>query len=298
MFSEKLESIPNQNLKGLETYLNKARERGQKYVRHDLAAREADIPETHVLTAFTFLCDEDILQAKLKVRCPNCASSHGGVFEKQSNVPDEVERCMCGEEFSMGKKANWEVVYEIPEGGVDFFLSFDESLKVFSEQAYDVSKSYLEKKYRQLEEMENASYRGQLFDHFIGILFIQIEGVHAISRYPHAKRGEIDVLVNLAEAPDWLFRTLGHATLVENKWQKEPAELSDFDSFESKVNEIDRMHGVKQAFFISMNGFKSSYDDVLDNDDAPRIIGFTREEVEEMVSNGSAESVLRRESFP
>jgi len=282
----------------LETYLNKTRENGTNYVRHDITAREIDIPEEHVLTAFTLLCDEEILHAKLKIRCPDCATSHGGVFSRQSAVPDETRRCMCGEQFEMNFKGNWEVVYELPGEDIDFFLNFDESLKTFAEEAFDVSQRYIEEKFELLDSMEDKSYRGQLFDHFIGILFLQIDGVIAIPRYPKAKRGEIDVLINLASAPDALFRTIGHASLIENKWKKDEASISDYDAFESKVGEINSRQEVKVAFFISMNGYKSSFDNVLNEDTTPRVIGWTREHVERMVEAGTAEPVLRRAGFP
>jgi len=285
-------------LKDLETYLNSARENGTNYVRHDLAAREADIPKRHALTAFSLLCDEEVLKAKVKVRCPNCASSHGGVFSRQSDVPEETRRCMCGEEFEMVFEGNWEVVYELPGDDIDFFLKPDESLKIFSEEAYDVSQKYVRDKFASLESMDDKSYRGQLFDHFIGILFLQIDGIHAITRYPHSKRGEIDVLIDLSSAPDDLFRMIGHASLVENKWQKYKSEISDYNAFESKVAEINRRHEVKVVFFISMAGYKSSFDGVLDDDTTPRIIGWTREHVERMVEAGTAEPVLREAMFP
>jgi hypothetical protein len=298
MFSNELESIPSENLEELATYLNRSREEGQRYVRHDIAAREASVPEQHALTVFSVLCDEGALQAKLKVRCPECASSHGRVFTRQSAVPNEIQRCMCGEEFDMGDQANWEVVYEITEDDHDFFLDLDDSLKTFSDEAFNVSQSYVEDKYERLEAMENASYRGQLFDHFIAILFLQIEGVHAIPRYPNAKRGEIDVLINLTAAPDYLVRSLGHATLVENKWQSERADISDYDAFESKVREINRRHEVKIAFFVSMAGYKSSFDEVLNQDESPRTVGLGREHVEQMVDAGTAEPVIQEKCFP
>jgi hypothetical protein len=285
-------------LKELETYLNRARNQGLNFVRHNIAAREADIPKKHVLSVFSVLCDEGILEAKIKITCPNCASSHGGVYSRQSDVPEQTKSCFCGEEFRMGERSNWEVVYELPDGEVDFFRSFDESLKIFSEEAYSVSTEYIERKYEQLKSMDNPSYRGQLFDHFVGILFLQIEGVHAISRYPHADSGEIDVYINLASAPDYLSRTIGCASLVENKWENKPAKLGYYNKFQPKVEEVDKRHGTNIAFFISMNGFKSTVEEKLNQSENPRTIGLTREDIEIMIDEGTAEPILRRESFP
>lgn len=285
-------------MKELETYLNRSQQNGQKYVRHDIAAREVDIPERHVLSAFSLLCDEDILQAKLKVRCPGCSASHGGVFERQSDVPEEQKRCFCGEDFQMHNRSNWEVVYELPQSDIDFFLKFDDSLKTFSDEAYDVSREYISNKFNRLVEMDRPAYRGQLFDHFIAILFLQIDGVHAIPRYPHSEKGEIDVLMNLSNAPDWMFRSLGLASLVENKWEKTAAAQPDYNAFESKVTEIDSKHEVRKALFISMSGFKSSLDNNLGSGPSPIIIGLSKEHVEEMVSDGTAENVVRSETFP
>lgn len=105
----------------METYLNKERSKGVKYVRKPIVAREIGVGGDKTLAMLSELCDEEILAAKVKVTCPDCGAQHGGVYDRQGDVPDRGETCMCGREFKMNNTSNWYVAYELPEENLDFF---------------------------------------------------------------------------------------------------------------------------------------------------------------------------------
>lgn len=278
----------------MTTYLNEEQGKGTKYIRPSVAAREASIPEGHAVAILSQLTDDGALKAKLKVRCPECGSSHGGVFEKQSDVPESSQTCMCGNTFSMENKSNWYVVYEITDGNVDFFLDVGERLEVFTDSDIELSPTDFWNNFNDLENMKNNSVRGQKFDYFVGLLFAQIEGVDVFPRFSGGDSGEVDVYANLSRADSWMIESIGTATLVENKWEDaDKTRQDDVNAFESKVKEVHHRHGTKVAFFLSMSEYTSDALDSLDQNMSPRIVPLHRDDLEEMIAAGTAEPVLR-----
>lgn len=120
MFSEKVEDIPNKNFRDLKISLSELQTEQNRFTRSGLAKRSG-VDESQVLVFLSELCDEGVVAAKLKVRCPNCHQEHG-TYASRSAVPSEPIHCFCGEEFNPNEKTNWSVVYEFVED-VDFFLT-------------------------------------------------------------------------------------------------------------------------------------------------------------------------------
>lgn len=115
-----MEDIPNKSYRDLKTSLSEIQAERGRFTRTALAKR-ADVDESQVLVFLSELCDEGVLEAKVKVRCPYCDQDHG-TFATRSAVPTEPEHCFCGEQFDPQERTNWSVVYEFVED-VDFFLT-------------------------------------------------------------------------------------------------------------------------------------------------------------------------------
>lgn len=115
-----MEDIPNKNFRDLKTSLSELQTEQSRFTRLALAKRSG-VDESQVLVFLSELCDEGVVAAKLKVRCPNCHQEHG-TYASRSDVPNEPVHCFCGEEFNPREKTNWSVVYEFVED-IDFFLT-------------------------------------------------------------------------------------------------------------------------------------------------------------------------------
>lgn len=275
----------------METYLNEARASGKNYVRLPIVARESDVDEQTALDVLTYLCDEDSLQAKLKIRCPQCNSQHGGVFARQSDVPDETVDCMCGKQFEMSDKRHWEVVYEIPDQDFDFFLDVHDRLKRFQESARNLPPNYFRNEFTELSEMDDPHARGRYFDHFVGLLFCQLDGVR-VQVKDNRSEGEVDVIITCYDS-DWLFRVIGCATVVENKWQEGGATQGDANQFKAKAEEVAGRTLCRTTYFFSVDGFTTDAEESLQRVQEPGIVMFDREDIEQMIEAGSPENSIK-----
>ena len=126
MFSEKVEDIPSKNFRDLKTSLSELQTEQIRFTRSALAKRSG-VDESQVLVFLSELCDEGVIEAYVKVRCPYCQQEHGA-YTSRSEIPIEPMYCFCGEEFDPSEKTNWSVVYEFVED-VDFFLTSNWSSK-------------------------------------------------------------------------------------------------------------------------------------------------------------------------
>ena len=289
-----MENIPKKHCEQLETYLNKEKGKGTKYIRPTVAARDAEIPERHALAILSHLTNDGALEAKLKVRCPSCGASHGGIYDTRSAVPEKTQECMCGESFDQSNESNWFVVYEIVGETSDFFLNVGERLRLFSESALNLSPSSFREQFIELRDMESKKIRGQKFDYFVALLFAQLDGSTVLPRYTGGSSGEIDVYINFAKSEDWLVRSLGVASLVENKWSSSKTSQSDVNAFESKVSEASKRQNTKIAFLLSMSGFTSDALESLDKDNTPRIVPLRQSDLEDMIDSGTAKPVIEK----
>lgn len=276
----------------METYLNEAKASGKNYVRLSIVARESEVDEQTALDILTYLCDENILQAKLKIRCPKCNSQHGGVFDRQSDVPDEMIDCMCSERFNLNEKRNWEVVYEIPDEDFDFFLEVHDRLKRFQQSAHNLPSSYFRNEFEELSQMEDHHARGRYFDHFVGLLFCQIDGV-CVQVKDNRSEGEVDVVITCLDADNWLFRAVGCGTVAENKWQAGGATQSDANQFKAKAKEVGTRTLCRAAYFFSVDGYTSDAENSLRRVEDPVIILFEHEDIDTMIKDGTPENVIR-----
>ena len=137
--------------------------------------------------------------------------------------------------------------------------------------------------------------RGRQFDHFIGLLFNQLEGV-TINVKGSTKTGEVDVYVSCRNAPAWLCRLVGHGTVLENKWQQNPVEKSEIGKFHDKAQDLAFPCYI--AYFISMNGFstrdgaQTGAAATLRGCENPRLVDLVEEDVIEMIDDGSPAAKL------
>jgi peptide subunit release factor 1 (eRF1) len=122
MSLDELEDISRDSWSSFSTYLNRIRASATKDIRLSQAVRETDLSEDTVLAIITALVDENILVAKIKVRCP-CCDQHEGTFNRKSDVPSETVRCFsCDNDFEMNDVSNWNIVYRLTENYEgDFF---------------------------------------------------------------------------------------------------------------------------------------------------------------------------------
>ncbi|MFC7238916.1 hypothetical protein ACFQS4_11885 [Saliphagus sp. GCM10025317] len=153
---------------------------------------------------------------------------------------------------------------------------------------------YFETKFSELESLDNSATRGRYFDYFVGLLFNQLPGVDVVIGREVAT-GEVDVFVTCLDAPEWLHRLVGDATLLENKWRGDATGTNDISVFHDKVGMATV--SCKVCYFISMGGFTSSRnigaEQLIQSKRDPKMVGLTREDVEQMVEEGSPESLLR-----
>ena len=107
--------------------------------------------------------------------------------------------------------------------------------------------------------------------------------------------GEIDVFVACLDAPSWLHRLVGDATLLENKWRESPTGTDDISVFHDKVSMATA--SCKVCYFVSMGGFTSERrigaEQLVQSKTDPKMVGWDREDVEKIVSDGSPEELLR-----
>ena len=223
------------------------------------------------------LCDEEIINARINVRCPECDTDFGR-FDSKSEVPKNVEKCFsCGHEFEMRDKEAWHVVYDTKE--IINQEDVKNRLKKYVEECYNLNQDQIEREFEDLEEL-SPQKRGRLFDYFIGLLFLQVEGVD-VRVQQRTKEGEVDVHLILSEAERILRDTCGTHTMVENKWIEDPVEQSEIVNFHNKVSSIQQQCYL--SYFVSMSGFTDGADTKLDNFDNPGIISWNGQDVEEMV---------------
>lgn len=109
--------------------------------------------------------------------------------------------------------------------------------------------------------------------------------------------GEVDVFATCLDVPDWLNRLVGEATLLENKWRGEPTSTEAISVFHDKASWATA--SCKVCYFVSMGGFTSerkiSAEQLIRSKTDPKMVGWTREDVKQMVSEGSPEKVMRED---
>lgn len=233
-YSEKLEDIPKAHLEDLRTFLSELKTSDVNHTRVTTAATETEADIATVQTVFSELSNDDILQAKVEIRCPYC-DTHHGTYERQSAVPNEQQHCfVCDSNFAMNNTSYWEVIYAIADDSADFFPADDWHLQRYLESEKDLSPGFFQGELTRLQKMDDQPQkRGRQFDYFIGLLFHQLEGT-TVSVKGSTKTGEVDVYVSCRGAPEWLFRLVGHGTVLENKWQQNPVEKVRLETFTAK----------------------------------------------------------------
>lgn len=179
-------------------------------------------------------------------------------------------------------------------GGDRFFSDLKLEFETFIETSKDLQPGYFTEKFSEVEDLEDEATRGRYFDYFVGLLFNQLPDVEVIIGKEVAT-GEVDVFVICLYAPDWLHRLVGEATLLENKWRVNPIGTNDISVFHDKARMATA--SCKLCYFISMSGFTSERrigsEQLIQSKDNPKMVGWTREEVERMVSQGSPVQLLK-----
>ena len=157
-----------------------------------------------------------------------------------------------------------------------------------------MSSEYFRTKFEELEAIGDSATRGRYFDYFVGLLFNQLSNVDVVIGREMAT-GEIDVFVACLDAPDWLHRLVGDATLLENKWREKPTGTDDISVFHDKVSMATA--SCKVCYFVSIGGFTSERNigaaQLIQSKSDPKMVGWEREDVEEMIREGSPEPLLR-----
>jgi len=166
--------------------------------------------------------------------------------------------------------------------------------ETFVDSARDLRPDYFQEKFSELESIDDSATRGRYFDYFVGLLFNQLPDVDVVIGREVAT-GEIDVFVACLDAPDWLHRLVGDATSLENKWRERPTGTDDISVFHDKV--AMATISCKVSYFISMGGFTSERnmgaEQLIQSKTDPKMVGWDREDVEEIVREGSPEGLLR-----
>lgn len=280
----------------LRTFLTEKKATGVESIQLPQLRAETSLTRGESLAVLSILSDEGVLKPVVEVRCPYC-DTHHGEYESKSDVPSKLKNCItCNEQIDLNSQTNWAVVYKI-EGELsdDFFRSVKERLKTFVDSASSLPSNYFQREYQRLESLDGVadeSERGRLFDYFIGLLFIQIDGVTATVK-KNEPRGEVDVMIDCIDAPDWLRQLVGNVALIENKWEAEAVGQSEIVNFHSKAENISLRTTSNLSYFISMSGFTEGAVNELRESTSPNIIPFDREEVIEMIECGSPETHLR-----
>ena len=85
------------------------------------------------------------------------------------------------------------------------------------------------------------------------------------------------------------------ATLLENKWRGKPTGTDDISVFHDEVSMATA--SCKVCYFVSMGGFTSERnmgaEQLMQSKTNPKMVGWEREDVEEMIGGGSPEPLLR-----
>lgn len=128
----------------------------------------------------------------------------------------------------------------------------------------------------------------------MGLLFNQLPDVKVwIGR--EVATGEVDVFVTCLDAPSWLNRLVGEATLLENKWRGDPTGTDEISVFHDKAKMATA--SCKVCYFISMAGFTSERkigaEQLIRSKVDPKMVGWTQEHVERMVTEGSPVELMR-----
>lgn len=272
----------------MRTFLSEFKNSNAKHTRVATVAAETDADVATVQTVFSELSNEGVLQAKIEVRCPHC-NTHHGTYVRQSAIPNEQHRCfVCDGEFAMDDQSNWGVIYKIIDDSADFFPTGDWHLQRYLDSEKDCPPAFFSDELDRLRKMDDQPQkRGRQFDHFIGLLFHQLEGT-TVSVKESTKTGEVDVYVSCRQAPDWLTRLVGNGTILENKWQQDPVEKKEVDNFHSKAQDLAFPCYI--AYFISMSGFSTGNPGALAtlrSCEDPRIVDIDEEDVKEMVREGN-----------
>mgnify|MGYP006278529669 FL=1 len=107
--------------------------------------------------------------------------------------------------------------------------------------------------------------------------------------------GEVDVFVACLDAPNWLYRLVGDATLIENKWRKSPTGTDDISVFHDKV--VMATASCKVCYFVSISGFTSERNmgakQLIQSKTDPKMVGWDRRDIEKVIQEGSPERLLR-----
>ncbi|ELZ15986.1 restriction endonuclease [Natrinema limicola] len=195
----------------------------------------------------------------------------------------------------MNSESNWEVIYEIAEDPGDFFQNYSLDVKRVFEDDRDLPPGFFIDGLERLKNMDNPQSRGREFDYFIGILFQQLNEVEVRVK-EHGNTGEVDLHLICLDSDDWLYRLVGSHTLVENKWEKDPIQKGEISNFHDKASELPQC---EISYFVSMSGFSRGQRKQtgalanLRNLRNPQIVDIWDDDLEEMVSKGTPEPLLR-----
>lgn len=179
-------------------------------------------------------------------------------------------------------------------GGFRFFSDLKVEFETFVDSARNLSSEYFQEKFAELESIDDSASRGRYFDYFVGLLFNQLPDVEVVIGR-EVSTGEIDVFVACLDAPSWLHRLVGDATLLENKWQESPTGTNDISVFHDKVSMATA--SCKVCYFVSMGGFTSERnlgaEQLIQSKTDPKMVGWDREDMEEIVREGTPEGLMR-----
>lgn len=180
-------------------------------------------------------------------------------------------------------------------GGRRFFPETIQELERFIDRAKDLPSNYFTEKFQELQDIPSPQRRGRLFNYFVGLLFQQLPGVDVLVGKSVAT-GEIDVFIACLDSPEWLVRLVGSVTAVENKWEDEPIQPREIETFHSKTRYIPVE--CKLCYFVSMSGFTSQRDiggqqSILEKSN-PSIIAWEEGDLRRAIMDGTPENVMRK----
>ncbi|ELY92375.1 hypothetical protein C483_07968 [Natrialba hulunbeirensis JCM 10989] len=206
----------------------------------------------------------------------------------------------CQNEFQLNRERNWEVIYKVTDEEDDFFPRDFTNLLKYSEEGKKESTKFFQHELEKLRNMDNPQRRGKIFDHFVGLLFHQIDGLE-VRIQPEGDSGETDVHIVCINGPSWFSTTCGTHTMIENKWEKHPIQKGPVHKFYGKISSN---HSCERAYFLSMSGFSNGNRSnigahtVLKKFQDPEIVDLWEEDLQKMVDDGNPSRVLRQKLVP
>lgn len=294
-----MESIPKESYQELTTFLSETRAGGNQITRRQVA-RRSSLDEATIQVVLSELCDNDILQAKVKIRCPHCSTGYG-TYTRRSNIPHETKHCFnCQNAFEAHNERSWEVIYEVANDPGDFFQSRKAYLEYFVETKRDHPPEFFVRELKRFEQMDNKQKRGREFDYLMGLLFQQLPNVEVRLKETGTAPGEIDVHIVCLNAKEWLYRLLGSHSIVENKWETDPIETSAISTFRGKTASLN---DCSISYIASMSGYSrgsgketGALHEIRKYKD-PKMVDLWRDDIEEMMEDGTPEKIIREKQL-